>query len=210
MFRITTIAILTVLVVAGTIYAKDDVDNILKKVQKKYTNIDAVCADFVQIFHWTLADETRTTEGEICAKEGEKFRINTSDQLIVTDGKTLWTLDKMNNQVVIDHAENSDDNPFLKSFFHKYVKKYSATYNEAKSTNDIHCIVLSSKSENEFIQQVTLWIDEDKNIIQKVAQEDINENTTTFEVTDMNTNITLSKDTFTFEPEQDMKLIDLR
>ncbi len=210
MFRIKTIVILGLLVLVGTVHAKNNVDDILKKVQKKYTNIDAVCADFVQTFHWTLADETRTTEGEICAKDGEKFRINTSDQLIITDGKTLWTLDKMKNQVVIDHAENSDDNPFLKSFFNKYVKKYSAAYDEQESTDDLHCIVLDSKSKDEFIQQVILWIDKKDNIIQKVVQKDINENATTFKVQDIKTDISLSNDNFTFKPAQDMKVIDLR
>lgn len=181
--------------------------DILKDVRDEYQSFETVCAEYTQTFHWTLANEIRETNGKICTKNGEKFRINTSDQLIVTNGKTLWTVNKMNNQVLIDHANGDQDNPFLKSFYDTYLNHYHAEFCSENEENV--CIILTAKQEGEFNKQVKLWVDH-KDLIRKIERTDINENRTVFEIISIDTDVPLPADTFVYEPEPDQEIIDLR
>lgn len=181
--------------------------DVLKSVRDTYNSYETVCAEYTKTFHWTLADETRQTSGRICTKRGKKFRITTSDQLIVTDGETLWTLNKMNNQVLVDYAKGEQDNPFLKSFYDTVLKQYSAEFCDEQ--NDDTCIQLHAKQETEFNQTVKLWIDK-KYRIRKIERTDINDNRTVFAIENIDTNISLPDGTFIYEPESGQQIIDLR
>ena len=112
----------------ATLTMAKEVDDVIKQVLKKYESLNKVSATYTQTFHWKLADETQVMHGRIDSQDGHKFRIDTEDQLIVTDGKVVWTVDKLNKQIMIDFASNNtQENPFLKSFFQKYTQEYNVS-----------------------------------------------------------------------------------
>ncbi|MDZ7724287.1 MAG: outer membrane lipoprotein carrier protein LolA [candidate division KSB1 bacterium] len=201
--------ILWVLVLgANALQGKDETPrDVLKSVRDTYQSFETVCAEYTQTFHWTLANETRQITGKICTRNGKKFRINTSDQLIVTDGKTLWTVNKMNDQVLIDDATGEQDNPFLKSFYDTYLEHYSADF--CSGDSEFLCIVLTAEQQGEFNQTVRLWVDK-KNMIRKIERTDINNNRTVFDIQSIETDITLPAETFVYEPDANQEIIDLR
>ncbi len=204
------IAMLLLAPVGGAL-ADAKTDRLLKDVQKVYEKLENVCADFTQTFFWKLTEETQKAKGRICAKGGDKFKIETDEQLIVTDGKTLWTFNKLNNQVVIDHAENStSDNPFIKDFFKKYLTDYSPFPDEEHAAKDLACVLLKAKTDDQFIRQLRLWIDKKSKMILKIEQVDLNENTTTFELSNIDVNAPLVSKNFIFEPPADAEVIDMR
>ncbi|MBN1558888.1 outer membrane lipoprotein carrier protein LolA [candidate division KSB1 bacterium] len=191
--------------------ADKDAEQLLKKVQKAYQQLDQVCADFSQTFFWKLTNERQTTVGTVCAKGGDKFRIETPEQLIVTDGEVLWTLNKMNNQVIIDFAENANsDNPFIKDFMDKYVREYEAQMVADQSDETSHCLLLTSKSGEQFVPQLWLWINKRSDLIDKIVQVDVNENTTEFKMSNLDTKVTLSNSEFSYKAPDDAETIDMR
>lgn len=191
--------------------ADKETEKLLDKVQKTYEKLDNVCADFSQTFFWKLTGERQVVTGHICAKGGDKFKIETPEQLIVTDGSVLWTLNKMNNQVIIDRAENAaNDNPFIKNFMQKYIAEYDARTLQDQSDNQSTCILLSSKSGEHFVPQLWLWVDNKSNLINKIVQQDINDNTTTFEMSKIDLNIKLAGSDFKFKSPENADVIDMR
>ncbi len=181
-------------------------DDILAKVQQTYEKLDNVCADFTQTFYWKLTDDRQVVSGFICAQGGDKFTIETPEQTIVTDGKVLWTLNKVNNQVIIDHAENStSDNPFIKNFMQKYIAEYDAKMGDSPDQ-----IILTSKTGEHFVPKIQLWIDSKSNLINKIVQDDLNDNTTTLEMSNVKTDISLTAKDFKFQVPSDAEVIDMR
>jgi len=204
---------LTSLVVFMTVSLfAQDAKSILNQVRNKYQSQKKLCAQFEQVFHWQLADETQTTKGQVCTQEGKKFRIETEQQIIVTDDKTVWTLNKLNKQVNIDHADNTEqDNPFLQSFFEKYTTNYDTRYEgkEEIEGKSYARIVLTTKSPDAFIHKVEIWVD-DNHHMKKVVQTDLNENTTTYIVSSLNENPEFPNNFFQLEIPPDYEVVDLR
>lgn len=199
------------LALATVVLADARSDRLLRQLQNKYESLDEVCADFTQTFHWKLTGETQQISGRICAKGGDRFRIETEEQLIITDGNTLWTLNKLNNQVIIDHAENAtSENPFIKDFLEKYIREYNSRIDESASSGGDPVILLTSKTGDHFVPQMRLWVDEKQDLITKVEQTDLNENTTVFQVNNIDTDVSLSNSDFKFQAPESADVIDMR
>lgn len=209
LFKKTAAITALLLTVTVCLRADEPTERLLAEVQQKYQSLQAICADFTQTFQWKLTGETQTVRGKICALDGNQFKIETSDQLIVTNGKVLWTLNKANNQVVIDRPENAaDDNPFLKNFLDKYLVGYAAK----PATSDrpgLTCVIMTSKTGEHFVPQIKLWIDDAK-IIRRVEQTDLNDNVTVFQLDHINTPASLTAKDFIFTAPQGADIIDMR
>ena len=209
--RISMTTILCVLTLAAGLSADAKTDQLLADVQKKYDTLKSVCADFTQTFYWKLTGETQVIKGKICVREGDQFKIDTPDQFIVTNGTTLWTLNKVNNQVVIDRPENSSgDNPFIKNFLAKYLTEYSSQPETTAAEPGMTCVRLTSKTGEHFIPQLRLWIDEKSQLIYKVEQMDVNDNTTVFQIENIDTAAQLTPRDFTFTVPDGADVIDMR
>ena len=188
-------------------------DEIVGKVRQKYEALKQVCADFTQTFHWKLADETQIIKGQICAKDGIKFRIESQDQLIITDGKTIWTMNKANKQVMVDNSgNNSGDNPFLKSYLKKYTEEYKAELMGTEKTGEVdyYHLKLTAKNEDQFVRQVEFWVESKSFYLTKVQQLDINDNSTAYEVENIKADVVLKDNSFVFSAPEGYEVIDLR
>ncbi|MDZ7315931.1 MAG: outer membrane lipoprotein carrier protein LolA [candidate division KSB1 bacterium] len=196
--------------VGGYLFADVETDNFLRSVQKSYQSLKSVCAEFTQTFHWKLTGEVQTLSGRVCSLDGNQFRIETPDQLIVTNGKVLWTFTKANNQVVIDRPENAtSDNPFIKEFLDKYLTEYTAQP-AASDAEGMRCVLMKAKSEDQYVTRMKLWIDEKSRLIRKIEQTDVNDNITLFEVKNIDTSVKLTPRDFNFTPPDGADVIDMR
>ncbi len=203
--------VVMLLFAASLVLADARSEKLLNQVQKNYEKLEKVCADFTQTFHWKMTGETQQISGKICALGGDKFRIETDEQVIVTDGKTLWTLNKQSNQVIVDYAENAaSDNPFIKDFLDKYIREYNSQIDESASTDDKTVVLLTSKTGDHFVHRLRLWTGEKSNLITKIEQVDLNDNTTIFEINNINTEVSLSNSDFKFDVPADADVIDMR
>ncbi len=203
--------VMCLLLLSALVVAADrEAEKILENVQEAYEKLDDVCSDFTQTFYWKLTDERQVVSGHICAKDGDKFKIETPEQLIVTDGDVLWTLDKTTKQVIIDYAENAtNDNPFIKNFMDKYINEYDAQIGDAAESGTSH-VILTSKTGEHFVSRIQLWINNRSDLISKIIQEDLNDNTTTFEMTNLDTDVKLASSEFNFKVPSDAQVIDMR
>jgi outer membrane lipoprotein-sorting protein len=187
--------------------------DLLGRIQKKYESMKNVCADYTQTFRWELAGETQSFEGRICTRNGVQFRIETSDQLIITDGKTVWTMPRGNNQVIIDDAsENSDSNPFLKSFLQNFIDNYTG---ELLATETIdgaphYHLRLTARSGDEFTKEVEIWADQKSLLMNKIRQLNLDGNSSIYEVRNIDLNAGLTDASFKPEIPAGYEIVDMR
>lgn len=85
-----------------------DVTEIIKEIQDKYEEIEYLSAEFVQTEQYKLTGSKNETRGKLFIKDGIQYRLETEDQSIATDGETVWTFSKFNNQVLIDRVKEGD------------------------------------------------------------------------------------------------------
>ena len=83
--------------------AANHAKEIIRNVQKKYDELKSLKVDFRQDIKWELTGETQTVQGTFYLQRGNKYRMETETQEIVTDGETMWTLYKKSGRIVINN-----------------------------------------------------------------------------------------------------------
>ena len=190
-----------------------EAQKIINNLRKQYEDISNISAKFKQIFYWKLTDETQEISGKIAVKDGKKYRIETPDQIIVTDGKVIKTLSVINKQVIIDQIkESNQDNPLLREFLERYSEQYTPIVTGEEEFDHVECTVLELKPKLEkmFYQKVRIWVDTKRWLILKIEQTDINDNLTIYELSDIDLKTKLPDDLFDLKIPKDYEIIDLR
>lgn len=196
------------------LFASDEKANeIIKKVKNKYDDVKTLNAEFIQAFHWKLADNTHQQKGKIWLKGKEKYRIEIEDQTIVSDGKTIWTFSQFNNQVIIDNVQKSGEEIRLpKDLFFKYSEQYLPIYlQDAKIENeDCYVLELRAKTEDIFIKYMKIWISVKIFVPIKIEQVDLNNNTRTYTLKNIELNQMINDDLFVYRIPESVEIIDMR
>jgi chaperone LolA len=186
---------------------------IVNKLQDKYEDLTYLSAEFVQIESFKLTGSENRTSGKIFVKEGEKYRLETEDQIIVTDGKSVWTYSRLNNQVLIDRVKEGDGSLLPRDLLFKYPRDYfAALLNEEKIGGEDYYVLKLDPREgvHGYIKTMKVWVNQDSYIIKKIEYTDFNDNTSSFEVRDVDTKSIIPEDTFSFKIDETMEVVDLR
>lgn len=199
-------------IVPGVFSASMNARKIMKNVKKRYESLQTLKANFKQIYFWELAGETQTLEGSLFLKSGNHYRIETDSQVVVTDGKQVWTYSPANHQVIIDYLSQSNENPLPKDLLFKYSEDYTPhLIGEEKIDGEkTYVLNLVPKDEDAFIKSMKIWVNESNWLTTKIEQTDINDNKNTYIVSDIEENVKLSDALFTFQIPPDAEIVDLR
>jgi outer membrane lipoprotein carrier protein len=168
--------------------------------------------DFEQEFIWALAGETQVLNGTLYLKKGDRYRVETPNQMIITDGKTVWTYSLDKNQVFVDNLEKSKDNPLPRDLIIKYTRDFKPKLLRSEKVGEADCYVLSltPRDENSFIRIVTAWIDKSTWLAARIEQTDISDNKTVYLLKNVQRNAALADGLFTFKIPSDAEVVDMR
>jgi len=211
---LTILVMIAVSIQSLSLFASDKkADEIIKKVKDSYDDLKTFQADFNQESYWKLADNVHEQKGKIWLKGKDKFKIETEDQTVVSDGKTIWTHSQFNNQVIIDNVEKSGEDVRLpKDIFFKYSEDYTPIFvkDEKIDNQDCRVIELRAKMEDIFIKYMKIWINLKLSVPVKIEQVDINGNSTTFLLSNIQVNNTINDDLFVYKVPDSVEIIDMR
>jgi len=213
--KLNTLVIIVSVLLVNTANSSSDSKlgkEIVKKVKKKYSQLTSLQADFEQTFKWELAGETQSVKGKIYLSTGNKYRIETGDQLIVTNGKTLWTYSKSDEQVIVDLLTTSDENPLPRDLLFQYSEEFLPSFvrEENLSGTKTYLLKLTPVDEEGFIISMKIWVDAKSWFTRKIEQIDLNDNVNTYLMDNIKDNITLNGSLFEFVIPPDVEVIDLR
>jgi outer membrane lipoprotein carrier protein len=186
---------------------------IVNNIQDKYDKIDNLTAEFLQTEYFKLTGSKNETEGKIFIKEGVKYRLETEDQTIVTDGKIVWTYSLFNQQVLIDRVKEGDGAFLPRDLLYKYPRDYFASMFAREKIDGAEHFVLKLDPKEEvhgFIKTMKIWVHSKTYLIAKVEYTDFNDNTSEFEIKKIDIKTKLSDILFNYVPTEGVEVVDLR
>ncbi|MDZ7294682.1 MAG: outer membrane lipoprotein carrier protein LolA [candidate division KSB1 bacterium] len=184
---------------------------VVRKVRNTFESLNTFRARFTQTFEWKLVGERQTTSGTLVAAKGDRYYIETDDQVVVTDGKTVWNYSKTNKQVIVDALGKSADAPLMRDLMVRYAEGYRAELKGEETLGDRRCYLVElSPKQEAFIVRVRLWVDRTLWVPVRVEQTDVNDNVHIYELRDVEVNVPVPASLFSFQVPQGAEVIDVR
>ena len=210
--KICSILLISPLVTGG-LEAKDpSAKEIIRNVQKKIEKVSLIEAEFIQTFYWSIAEEEEQYDGKVYIGKGDEFRIEIPDQIIVSDGESVWTWSMANQQVIIDYMDQSQESYLPKHMFANYSKEYNVSLKGLVKLDEWECyhLVFISKNPDVFIRKIDVWIDANEWLTRRLVYLDANDNMTTYEIKKIELKANSDPALFRFVPDKSTEVVDLR
>ena len=185
--------------------------NIVKSIQENYRQTDDAIIQFTQTVVLPLSKVSKTIDGTVYLKKGNKYRIETGDRTLVTDGRTSWLYMPASNQVVIDNFRDdkntiSPDKFLLGVPSDYYVVLISSKFGDDDTT---YTLRLTPKSDNSFIRSIKLLVSGNWTI-RSAEISDMNDTQYTYTVRSLKVNTGFPNSRFEFDPPNGAQVVDLR
>lgn len=184
---------------------------ITDKLQQRYEKINDAVIKFDKHVKLGFSSIEQDFNGTLYMRKPNKYRLEVEDQILVTDGITVWAYTSTNNQVIIDkYKENSNvisPEQFMLNLPQNY---YVSIIGSQKSKGETIQLKLIPKDDRSFVKSVKLYIEKSNWMIRKIVILDMNETETTYVIQNMEINKDISLKTFTFELPSDAEVVDIR
>jgi len=190
-----------------------DVNDIIKNIQKTYDKMDNLSAVFSQVETFRLTGSQNETIGRIYIKDGEKYRFESEDQVIVTDGKTVWTYNAISKQLLIDRVRKNSGALLPRDMLFKYPKTHlAALINEEKLNGYTYYTVRLDPKEGVrgFIKNLKIRVKKKNWLVDEIETTDQNGNTSIFKITEIDTKKNLDDKLFKYQPHEGAQIVDMR
>jgi outer membrane lipoprotein carrier protein len=206
-FSLTLLIILLFCSVAFPITSEE----LALKVEEKYRSIKDLSIDFTKTLKSEIFETEKETKGKMYLKNPDKFRIETKDEVIVTDGEFLWTYSEQNEQVIKNTLEKSENIFKPNQYLSNFRKEYKAKLNGEEKIDKTECykLVLTPKKEDSFITKMIIWIDKKTLLAQKLEYRDSNDNQITLIFDKIKINKDLKDSRFIFKTPKGIEEVDL-
>lgn len=188
---------------------------VLDKIRKKYDAYKSVEANFTLTIE--VPGEAKENQKGTVTQEGKKFRLDMSDQVVVSDGVTTWAYQRSANEVQVNDADPNDANSFLtpKDLLSRYQKGdfiYAITDKTTENGKLITLIEFKPKDRSSEYSKLRLAINEQEGTIQSIKAFAKDGARYTFTITKLSTNKALPAGQFIFDTTQfkGVRVEDLR
>jgi outer membrane lipoprotein carrier protein len=192
--------------------ASDDPQEILTSVRKKYETIRDAEIHFTQRTTFPQSTLEQHAKGMLYLKKEHKYRIETEDQTVVTDGETVWSYSAASRQVLIDRFKLSDRSFSPERILGGSTDEYAATVRGREKAGNTECIVLRliPRGEGSLVSSLRLWVDPSEWLVRMAEITDVNGKVTTYTVSDIKVNPGLSDSRFVMQIPEGAEVVDMR
>tara|TARA_B100000686_G_C16623287_1_gene880416 strand:- start:2 stop:664 length:663 start_codon:yes stop_codon:yes gene_type:complete len=188
---------------------------VIERMQKKFAKSETFSAKFEKRFYWAVLDKHLTQSGNIYTRKPGQFRVEVEGDLIIADGKSIWSYTKDNNQVIVSDY----DTEFLTPW--EILVDYSQTFDPVSvaqtklSGQSCYTIVLkpqneTSTVEGQKVQWMKIWVDKKHWYLLQVEQIEPNEDLRTYILKDHRVDKKLNNELFFFDDIDGVDVIDRR
>lgn len=197
-----------------TVNQKDErADRVLKSAKIKMNGV----SDFTATFKYVLDNKAAKTKA--IAKSGlvkfkrNKYRIDLQDQLLISDGNTVWNYLKSEKEVNVMKSEPGQGFSFDR-IFKIYDDDMKAAYDRADNLRGIKTDKVSlypANSKTDYFR-VEMWIGQVTNVPVRMKVYARNGSIVTYDLSDVRTNSNLADSEFAFNPANypGVEVVDLR
>jgi outer membrane lipoprotein carrier protein len=175
---------------------------LLDEVSAKTKSYKSMKADFSYTMQNKQAGINEEKTGTLLVS-GDKYKLSIAGQIVICDGKTIWTYIQESNEVQINSPENKDDaltpSKLLSSYNANYKPKIVKDKNQADPAVET-LELIPNKSKN--YTKVMLTVDKNKKQVKSFSLYDKNGNIFTYKVTKFAPDVPVSAADFTFDPKK--------
>ncbi len=207
-----SLSLIALFFLAGNIFAQKTADDLLKNVVEKTRALKNVKIEFVYRMINVKAGINESKRG-ILYMNGEAYRINLDGQLVISDGKNVWTYLEDSNEVMLSNASDDNESVTPNKLMTTYLKENKASFvNQAEnSSKGLKTIELKQNTDKKF-KKVQLGINEAKLQIYSISLFDNGGNIFVYELSNLTADNKLAADFFKFNAKQypGVEEIDMR
>lgn len=182
MKKLLTVALLALFSFQANAEIPKNAGNALKDVRKRYKSIKTFRAEFSEQFVWQFTGETVERKGKIVAGEGDRFRMESPEQIMVCDGTNLYRYNLLKNQVMIESAGETT-NMLPRRLLLDIGSEFEATMIDPVSVagqEGFRLELKPLKPEESLLSLAVVWITANDLMIRKMQMDDLNGNRTTY------------------------------
>tara|TARA_A100001037_G_C14872397_1_gene510157 strand:- start:40 stop:621 length:582 start_codon:yes stop_codon:yes gene_type:complete len=184
---------------------------ILDQLSENTKSYSSIQIEFEHLFSNKSAGINEQSSGKL-EFQGDNFRIDMKEQLIINNGATHWIfLKEMNEVQIMDYDTEEEDVLNPNKLFTIYNEDYKNTYVEERTIGNekMHIIDLFPKKSGP-IMKIRITINQIKNELQALDLYDKNGGIYTYNIKSFKTNLKLAPFTFVKDNYPEAEIIDLR
>jgi chaperone LolA len=186
-----------------------DAQEIIKNVQSKYNSIIDAQATFSQYVKYS-SGSSQSSSGIIYIQKEDKYRIESKNEVVVTDGVTSWSYSKKKKQVIIDNYKKDGNTFSPNKFLFNYPENFYSDLEGTETISGFECHVLKlSPRHKGSVKSAKIWVDKEDNFIRKITINS-SESSSTYTLKKITLDAGISSSKFTFSPPEGVEVIDLR
>ena len=178
---------------------------VARRLQQRYGTVRSLQADFVQT---TGGQRLRGT----LAVRGPAFRLDLGEQVLVTDGRTMWSYSRDDRQVVVQDYDEGQVGFSVGQVFTDYLRVFRVTGATTATLAGVRHDVLSlrPRASGSSVRDATLYVRSSDAVPTRVRVHDRNGGTLQFDVSNVRLNRALPASTFRFDAPRGTETVDLR
>ncbi len=212
MHRLLPLVVFLALGLVGSAPAQSDSPT-LSEVQAAYDALDGLQASFTQVLTSDFSSDSTRMEGTVLLS-GNKYRVETPKQTVITNGTTTWIYTPDDNQVVVNKAEANESTVTPETFLTASAERYEVQSSRpAPRLDRPHTrLSISATDPDARFAEATLWVRQSDRIVTRMRATDRNGSTIDLRLQDLTVNPdTLRTDSpFSFTPPDNVEVVDLR
>ncbi len=180
-------------------------DAVARDLQRRYGRVTSLQANFVQTSGGQRMNGT-------LAVRGNAFRLDLDEQVLVTDGRTMWSYTEDDRQVVVQDYDEGQVGFSVGQLFTDYLRVFRATGATKATISGVQYDVLSlrPRTSGSSVRDATLYVRSSDAVPTRVRVHDRNGGTLQFDVSNVRLNRSLASSTFRFEAPRGTEIVDLR
>ncbi|MGB0425080.1 MAG: LolA family protein, partial [Flavobacteriales bacterium] len=148
-----------------------DAEEVLGELSQKAKSYTSIKASYTSRLIDNISGVDIPSKGTVTTK-GEKYRLDTGDYLIISDGETMWTYQKEHNEVSIDYLEDmGDDGIDPSKFFTLWEKDFTSTMKGEINIDGIDCYEIylyPTEPEEKSFHTIKMFVDKKKMEVYKL------------------------------------------
>lgn len=175
---------------------------VLKSLQNKFNSINSLSVNVTQ-----KANSKSALTGKMYFKKENNIRVEFTNQLIVSDGKTSWNYNKKDKKVIISDYDDTGSGLLSINYL---VYQYPSECNlSLSSEGGKQVLILTPKSKRNNFGEVKLFINKD-DLIDKIITSNQGAGAVEILFSNYSLNPSISDSQFSFTPPEGTSIVDLR
>lgn len=205
MQKLSKIILLVFVLSASIAFSQNDKESVFKALKSEYNGINTIHVIFGM-------SEMNEKAAELYAKKGGKMHLSLKDNIIISDGETIWNISPGSSATVSDY-EDSKDMTLETIFFGLMDELEPITYTALKNTsnNEKYSLKLKPKARSDYnaqLKYLTLYFGNNKDLTRVIVDTPNGVMNYTIKLIEKDPKIDSNK--FKYTPTKDVEVIDFR